>query len=159
MSIKSLITLATVLCFGVGCDDPEVQDTVESVLEHGAVKAYAYCYTPVGYPVSVCSPPENQSIAFKATLFQDGSSFLQYRRTAGYSTSQVHSEFNPRGEPVEVSDFNGNGMVAASLAELDSGILTTKGVCSVSSPQIDTIDVYAEMTCTGFNLEAFGIEP
>ena len=156
MSVRSLLALATVLCFGiVGCDDPEVEETVTSVLQHGAVKAYAYCYTPQVDPLVLCNTSDNQWIAFKATLFQDGSSFFQYRRSSGFTLT----EYNRRGEPVQVNDFNPVGASPIEAAELEDGLLTSTGRCPVGSPQTNIVDVNADMTCTGFNLEAFGIDP
>ncbi len=39
---KALLNLVVILGLGVvaGCDDPEVLNKVESVMEHGAVKRY-----------------------------------------------------------------------------------------------------------------------
>lgn len=75
MSVKSLLCLATVLCFGiVGCDDPEVEEKIANVLEHGAISAELDCsfVAPFSKPVVTIS---YTSLTYSAKKFIDGSCY------------------------------------------------------------------------------------
>lgn len=161
MLSKSLALAAFILNLGVvaGCDDPEVQDKVESILLHGAVQAEAYCKTNSAF--SECSGQLTSHTNFRAHLFQDNSSLLQ-----------AYIPYNPNSDLPQVVQFNSRseGIVAAHRlpngnhlwqAEVNEGDFVIEGICTGlgNAPFTKTINIDSSMTCTGFNLEAFGITP
>lgn len=152
MHSKLLPVVAFILSLGVvGCDSPEVQDKVESLLIHGAVEAYAFCYT--SSPKTLCDGTYAQSFAFKAYKFQDGSNYLKFSRD-----SLNVQQFNHRGLPVRADDMPTNGSTG-EYGEVDDGYLETRKQCpTLGVAYTDIVDINAKMVCSGFNLEAFGID-
>jgi hypothetical protein len=159
MSVKSL-TVAAALVLGIaGCDDPEVQDKVLSVLEHGAVQAQAHCYMPSGEPA--CLSTSSVSTAFTVTRFQDGSTFLNIVSNLDGRTTRS-SDYYKRGDAVKLYQLNAGSPDPDEYVLLEDGELTVRGYCGSTTPagyQTHILDLTADMTCTGFNLEAFGIDP
>lgn len=153
MHSRLLAAVAFISSLGVvGCDDPEVQDKVESVLLHGSVEAYAHCYTATSK--NLCNGTSGQYFAFKAYKFQDGSSYLKFSRNG-----QGYQQFNHRDLTIRADDLSENGSTGY-FGEVDNGYLNTRAYCSsLASEYTDSINIDANMTCTGFNLEAFGITP
>lgn len=77
MQLKSLTVAAFILGLGVvaGCDDPEVQDKVLSVLEHGSASAELKCYVDGANPV-LSGQPSLARFEYTANKLIDGSCFV-----------------------------------------------------------------------------------
>lgn len=157
MQPRLLAAVAFIFGLGVvGCDDPEVQDKVESMLLNGSVQAQASCHMPSNE--NACSNTSHVRINFKATKFQDGSTLFV-----------VHSDYDSR--LFSATDFFKRGDDVISLrfnyapddneyVFLEEGQVSVRGYCSsLSAYQTKVLDLDNDMTCTGFNLETFGIDP
>lgn len=161
MQLKSLKVAAFILGLGVvaGCDDPEVLDKVESVVLNGAVQAQAYCYVS-GIPA--CSSTSYNYASFRASLFQDESLFLNINFRNGYGQDVKDSDIYRRGDEVKVSALLPQGRVSDEYVILSEGELALTRFCQSTTPpdyETQLLDLSTDMTCTGFNLEAFGIDP
>lgn len=157
MQFKSLTVAAFILGLGVvaGCDDPEALSKAESVILYGATQAHISCKTNSQF--TECGGQMNSHSNFQVTLFQDGSSFVRaYLPFGGAVNSARISQFNPRGEDVKVEHIEPNGLIKWT-AEVVNGEYIIDGVCSGlnDSPFTKILDLTSNMTCTGFNLEAF----
>jgi hypothetical protein len=159
----SKLLLSIVVIFGLGvvtaCDDPEVQDKVESILLHGAVQAQAYCKTDSTF--SQCSGQLVSHANFRAHLFQDGSSLLQtYIPYTNNSDTPQLIQYNSTGESITAVHMLPNGSHLWQ-AEVVGGEFVVDGICTGlgNTPFTENLDIDSDMTCTGFNLEAFGITP
>lgn len=156
MQIKSLLLAAfTFLGVVTGCDDPEALDKAESVILHGATKAHIECKTNNTF--TECGGQLNTHSNFQATLFQDNSSFMRaYLPFGGSANSARVSQFNPRGNAVEVEHVEPNGAVKWK-AEVVNGEYVIDGVCTGlnDAPFTKILDLTANMTCTGFNTSEF----
>lgn len=124
----------------LGCDDVGVANKVADVLERGAVLARVECDEVVdlgGFGAA--------DLVAVGVLFQDGSAFSSGATSYGSSANfqarvatEPASRFYINTDPVD--------LVFAS------GLLSV----SVASSLEDTVDLGTN--CTGFNLEAFGVE-
>jgi hypothetical protein len=153
MQSKSLTVAAFILGLGVvaGCDDPEVQDKVLNVLEHGMVDAYLEC-TNITW--NVCTPTYSDRL--EINKFVDGSSYFDIKGTGTYSPT-FHG-FKHRGKNfLEFSFVLANG--AEWTAEIDGGVLEIYSQCIGQTPPTESGTASLESFCTGYNLEAFGITP
>lgn len=123
-----------------GCDDPEVETLVVGALQHGAMTAHVECGVSADFGTYGVAPLQAEGV-----LFLDGTAFAS--GSTGYGSG---ASFNPRLtlEP-SVRWFINDDQVDLLFAE---GSLTVK----VETVLEDTIDLDTE--CTGFNLEAFGVE-
>lgn len=131
--MKRLLLLAVVCSFG--CDDETVRAKVTDVLDHGVVAAQVRCS---------CSLTNDQSevengITYSAQKLVDGSCLIS-------ESSLVLTKLCARSEAC-AEDCSGNGV---SISD---------GVLSHVSPGHHTFSAGIETCCTGFNLEAFGVEP
>jgi hypothetical protein len=150
--VKKLALVAALL--SAGCDDPAVTAKVSSVLEHGAVQAELHCLLQFhdGAPSPGCSV-NSQQFRLDAHLFQDGSSFVKFvSPDVGITTL---AQFNTSGSVPAVEGYTATSSWSASIA---SGEVSITGACpnDTSHPTLsDTVELSG---CTGFNLEAFGIE-
>lgn len=127
-----------------GCDDPDVSAKAAAVLEHGVVEAEVACAGSF-----VRSGDGSFPFTYRLAKLIDGSAHIS---TQAYLTRE--SVFYSRTAlPVDFATVSGafNGItftVADGSLSLDE----------VTGADIDeTIDLSLE--CTGFNLEAFGVEP
>lgn len=141
--MKRLALVAALL--SAGCDDPAVQERVQSVLDHGAVQAELHCETLLD---GFCGPSSHWT-QVDCHLFQDGSSFLKVAGPFG-----VMFSFNSFGQPIQASmsehQSNSNGQFV-----IDDGDLYWESACGGGTPDSGSEPL---VSCTGFNLEAFGIE-
>lgn len=113
MQFKSLTVAAFILGLGVvaGCDDPEVQDKVLEILEHGAVSAELDCTVDVtGYPGNGNIP---NIIQYTASKNMDGSCFSQICLGAVNATLG-HTYFNWTCQ----SAFKGRSSVQAETCKV-----------------------------------------
>lgn len=161
MPVKSLLCLATVLCFGiVGCDDPEVEETVTNALIYGAVTAEVQCsgrVETIGCDASSSDLPYYQ---FKSSVFLDGSSVSSYSLLCTWGADKFDfTRFNKRSEPfgvVEAQIRGGHIGVVAANGDLEFHF---QGSLSGSSPLNHHPTIPIVNDCTGFNMEAFGVSP
>lgn len=96
MQTKSLILAAFILILGVvaGCDDPEVQDKILSVMEHGAVSAEVECDLTKPFVKPVVTLSRNH-LSYSAKKMIDGSCYVNIcllTNAVGTPSSAVLSE-------------------------------------------------------------------
>ncbi len=121
----------------VGCDDPAVATKAVDVLEHGAVAARVSCLCD--------TDPEpgfvTQVVRARAMKLVDGSCYVQ-ETAALWGRDESESATCPT-RPGE----NGNVLFEDGLLKQEGGApLQVVGTAGI------------ETCCTGFNLEAFGVE-
>lgn len=146
--MRRLVVLVAALL--VGCDDAEVASRALSALENGATFAEAVCSGNLTTGGGCGVRP----FRFKASLLHDGSSLVS-ASAAFVSIAQ----FNKRGDPIAGCGAVINSLDSEICVEVDGGTLSfasgwLPANCSVASPR--TFDMGT--ACTGFNLEAFGVE-
>lgn len=120
----------------VGCDDGAVASKVTDVLAHGLIEAQARCVRSLRNDID---DAEN-GISYTAQRLVDGSCLIS-------QSSIVPTKLCSRTDDC-AADCSGNG------ASLSGGLLThvaSGGAHGTFSAEITTC-------CTGFNLEAFGVE-
>lgn len=157
----------------LACDDPEVEDKVLDVLQHGMVSAHVVCAVdPPCAPHPLLTPEQLQQFPctfelggdllhrFEATRFIDGSALVAYGN--GNNGPQRHTvkalRFIPRSDDDSTDlrlEFESN--VGDRLASrFDNGDLTI--TYDFVDPQEDDVLLWSfdvESVCAGFNLEAF----
>lgn len=150
-----LLSIVAFTCLGiVGCDDPEVQGKVADVMQYGAVTAELHCEY-----ISTSSVCGSGSANFKldSYLFLDGSNIIQTLSLS--ATASRGLQFNPRGTGFK--QVTNTGSSTYNDLEIADGTLTI--VTNLCSPPTNTVVVDLETdpspSCTGRNLEAFGIDP
>jgi hypothetical protein len=138
-----------------GCDDPEVASRAANVLEHGIVNAQITC---VDVPVNSGS----WMTFYRANKLQDGSSFSRAKFGHGNVEVQDYCSRDQDCAPVAAvglnSDFSTTspgcpGAASEAISAKDGFI----EYCLDNVGVFDSFDI--ETYCTGFNLEAFGVEP
>lgn len=136
----------------VGCDDPEVQDKVADVLQYGAVSAEIHCQQ---VRVDLCNGAMYVNI--DSHILIDGSSTMKIRTT---SPGQAQGfQFNTRGQPVGMTANGTSWQSTTYQVNTSSGELTASTQCS-SGIDVDSVVVdLNNESCTGRNLEAFGVTP
>ncbi len=150
-----------------GCDDPAVTEKVSSVLEHGALAASAKCTIDVTY---TCSGRINFSGASVLLVqkFVDGSVLFSSSLDSGSSEDPGVSRFCGRSEdcanpPTWRRHVNASQSTEVAVYTIQDGLVTVTVDGVVSSvfcggtPKTFFVDE-VEDVCTGFNLEAFGVE-
>lgn len=126
--MRRLVLLLVALVFG--CDDPAVSAKALDVLERGGLDASISCV------FTGCSVQETYS----ATRFADGSVLASVRGLIN---------FRIRGT-ADALTFKATSGPHNTTVEAIDGELVETGWCSAA------FDI--ESSCTGFNLEAFGVE-
>ncbi len=125
------------------CDDPEVTDKVASVLEHGLVAAQFQC---TGSATQTVSPFDHIGISlFRVQKLIDGSCFVSNSPWGGYPYLLARSD-----PGAETCRFESS---PTAFAEVEGGVAS---FTTSTPPVIYEADIETE--CTGFNLEAFGVE-
>lgn len=163
----SLLLIATALAFG--CDDPDTLSRVTSLAENGGVDASVSCESLTG----------SRGFSYSGKKLADGSSlstaFFFDRGGAQTSITAMGQGTTLCGRHEACSgvalarawrtaQLNGSGTNGAFMHadfEVSDGTLTITYVSvnppSAPSPWVErTVDLATE--CTGFNLEAFGVE-
>jgi hypothetical protein len=131
----------------LGCDDPEVAAAAAAILEHGIVAAKVDCVGTFSHPDGT------RAYAFSAAKMIDGSA-LMTARVASNSATKLCARSEGCSTPAASVQTNGAERVDFSVT---AGELTiVDPVISGPSDTPDVVDV--EASCTGFNLEAFGVE-
>lgn len=151
---SKLLPLVVFIFLGiVGCDDPEVQDKIAEMLEFGGVSAELKCTSvPFNFP-TYCSSSSNVNLTVHK--FIDGSNITQLQVVNGVGP---YTQFNPRTEGVGINSFYQAGGYRFHL-ELDADTGIASVVTDCPYPDEDTANLNSEGSCTGRNLEAFGITP
>lgn len=149
--MRYLLTLLALLAFG--CDDPAVAARAASILEHGAVEASFVCSGTWTHGNG--GGAETLGYRYQASALVDGSAFVstvsnfpwQAAMTMFYPRGSVPAEFEqymPLGSPPGVQFF----VVDGSISIQDQG-------GAPDDPEVISLE---DADCTGFNLEAFGVE-
>ena len=129
-----------------GCDDPEVSSAVSSALVYGSVTAQVTC-------AGMADLPQGTSrYMYVETVFLDGSGFISL---VADPNGTAASQFFMRGAARDLV-WRTDGVTCDNRAKTDSGDLVFYGTGSACGSTFDTVDI--ETSCTGFNLEAFGVE-
>ena len=151
MSARLLPVVVAFTCLGIGCDDPEVQSKVSNIMEHGIVDAYLEC-TQMTWNVCTYTSIDHLEI----NKFIDGSSYFEIVGDGSNWTPTFHG-FKHRGKNfLEFSHVLPN--TGTWTAEIVDGDIEISAEC-MSTPPVEYASVPLETYCSGFNLEAFGIDP
>jgi hypothetical protein len=134
--MKRLLLVAALLA---GCDDESLPARVAAAQIHGVEAAGATCDCNL---TNVASPFDTVPIESKYSLLIDGSAFIHY---SSHGSSNL--AFCARGEACASTLQSGGDFV-------ESGKL----VFVNPSPPNPRYEEDFETCCTGFNLEAFGVE-
>jgi hypothetical protein len=128
-----------------GCDDPDVEGRALDILQFGGMIAKVQC-ADVPYPaggMSDCDPIGG--VTYTGHRFADGSAFV---------TLSGNPVFWGRSEAeAEEMEFLFVGAITPVTFAVAGGELT------VSRAACTPVVVDLELSCTGFNLEAFGVAP
>jgi hypothetical protein len=137
--------LETLLCgvlpwYVADCTDPEVQAKALSVLDNGIVEARAECSGVQSFDVGVCTL-DSSSVSFTLVKLIDGSVI----------SDKVYSRAEQEGQNTSYVERNGTAL-KGTFSFFGDGLVTMhKTGCTSVTYNIETV-------CTGFNLEAFGVE-
>lgn len=148
-----------------GCDDTLVTDKVTEVLTYGSVAAEVQCASSSGHAsCGVLYGGASVRIAFKAYRMQDGSTLFSFTYNNGMALP-TGLQFIPRGEGVVLHEVDpyaaGNNTIFTfngTSASITSDPLPYGLGCPEGIPIDVNFDIPSEMTCTGRNLAAFGVE-
>ena len=129
----------------VGCDDAEVATRALDVLEHGSVAARADC------AVSADLPGAGTGVKYRAHKMQDGAAIMATSVDwGGMSATRFCARDEACADSFTVTINEGaSSTIVLSVSSGDLVVDTYE-----SSPQTFSVETY----CTGFNLEAFGVE-
>lgn len=135
---------AILLLLALGCDDESLPAKVANAQLHGIVAAQIDC--PGATLTRTTSPFDTTGIAFKAQKLLDGSCFTI--STMALLTLIPRSD--PDAETCAASYIPANGITSAEGGKL---------VLEQTNPSVARFEGDIDSNCTGFNLEAFGVEP
>jgi len=124
------------LLVSLGCDDPAAAAKALAVLEHGIVAAQIRC---AGTLTRTTSPFDTRTLG--------PSSFIRFPDGAFMSTGSAGTEFCERNEACAENNQVGPFSVGDGIIALQDG----------AGPE-NVFTAPVEERCTGFNLEAFGVE-
>jgi hypothetical protein len=151
--MRKLLILSALL--GLGCDDPEVVAKVEGALVRGAVEAHVECAQLVVF--TGCSNSAQSNMRLRASKLLDGSSLVSWVPNTNYY--EFITQFNPRGSTVASC----KNQVCIELADgVGDFVGDEYDICQMAGQSWSSGPVSGELdlsSCSGFNLEAFGVEP
>jgi len=154
MIAKSLTVAAFILGLGVitACDDPEVQGKVAEVMQYGSVSAKLHCEN-VDFG-GLCG--NNPTIDLFAYRFIDGANYIKVNTEGPHAQSVA--QFNSNDESLEArSKMPSTGEFSFVI---EDGTITMTSGCTPSPPWTNYVSVDLSLeSCTGRNIEAFGITP
>lgn len=151
--MRALLLLSG-LVLTAGCDDPAVRDRIDSILDHGALKARATCTAVVA--TSCTGYTFNQTLDFAKLV--DGSVLVSTKGA---------------GQDARLSTFCGRSENCADPPQWRAPVFSDTAVFSLHDGLFEitvdssTVNVYCghtphtffsadiDVACTGFNLEAF----
>jgi hypothetical protein len=150
------LALLIAVALAVGCDDPAASDLATSVLTHGSAAARIVCST--SFSGLIFASP---GVDYTAAKLQDGACIASVSgnvtRVIAASSSSLPADataFIPRNETgADTCTVKAGGeqlVLSASDGNLTASPCTGSGTACVRA--IDAV-------CTGFNLEAFGVDP
>lgn len=140
-------SLATVVALGLmlGCDDPDVRNKIDAILDYGAVEARVECAGSFSTPIT------GGDFWYSGSRLLDGSAIVSLNMGGG-----TYQNFWSRDQPEAADMYAINGLGTSRMVwEAHDGDLTI--TCTGCNGPPDTSpDVFdIETQCTGFNLEAF----
>lgn len=151
--MRGALCLLALLVFG--CDDVEVAARATNVLEHGIVQARIEC---LGIPANSGAWPTS----FKIQKLQDGSTITTGNFTHGgpiLTTFCARDEACAQVVAVGVAPGTSVHPLVCPFASIDS-VRVDDDTLEYCLDNIGVYETFSTATyCTGFNLEAFGVEP
>lgn len=139
------ITFVAAAAMSLACDDPDVASKAASILEHGGVDAQIRCLFEADFPGYGTDVP----FIYSAYRFIDGSVSV---RSEKHNLQQFWSRDDSQAQSNKLIFYVGSGTWEIT-AEGGYVELAASTEYSYAGESFD-IETY----CTGFNLEAFGVE-
>lgn len=151
------------------CDSSELTARAQNVLDHGLVQAQIKCEGST-LAFKYLSTAHNTDFKYQVELLQDGSCFSRFSvipsGTTSFSKSglEYYDRTSATATGCEQVAAGYSGSYADGVLTITSPELSTGSPTCPYSPetyrQCDTPDTELdiESVCTGFNLEAFGVE-
>lgn len=143
-----------VALLAAGCDDDSLPAKLANAQLHGAVAAQVTCAAPI---VKSCNPV--WTLQVQCTKFADGSAMVSTGEDVGLRT-QVFDRANARAEDCSFAWLPAPPGTAVDTVQITGGelVYSSEYAGCGGAPPAPSVVALEEPDCTGFNLEAFGVE-